>query len=29
LCTWSQSDLPLGRGYKEGKNFLEKFFVAM
>jgi len=29
LRTWGQSDLRLRKGYEEGKNFLEEFFVAM
>jgi len=29
LRTWGQSDLPLYKGYEEGKNFLEEFFVDM
>jgi len=28
LRTWGQSDLPLCKGYEEGKKFLEEFFVA-
>jgi len=28
LHAWGQSDLPLCKGYEEGKNFLEEFLVA-
>jgi len=29
LRSWGQSDLPLQKGYEEGKNFLQEFFGVM
>jgi len=29
LYIWDQNDLPLGKGYKEGTNFLHDFFGAI
>jgi len=29
LRTWVQSDLPLYKGYEEGKKFLQEFFGAI